>query len=180
MINLLPPKQKEEIVFKEKQKIILVLEILFLVFIISFSLILLSIKFFLSGNLEAEKLILKTKEKEFLLQKNLEDEIKNYNLILSNLNLFYQNQVKITPVLEKIAGLLPSETYLTNLNLSLKDKIVEISISGFSPNREVLFSLKENLEKEKSFKEVYFPPENWIKPTDINFIINFKINEHEK
>ncbi len=85
----------------------------------------------------------------------------------------------LTQVLEKISKLLPSGTYLTNFNLNLPPKKEEfwaqISLSGFSESREVLLSFKENLEKEAEFAEVYFPPENWVKPSDINFTVTFKL-----
>jgi len=177
MINLSPPEQKGELLLREQQNLILILGILFLSFLISLSLILLSIKISFSGDLEIQKMTLKEREKEISFNRELEEKIKNSNLALSNLNSFYQSQFNLTQILEKISGFLPSGTYLTNLNLNLlqTEKGIEISLSGFSKNRENLISFKENLEKDRSFSEIYFPPENWIKPNDINFIVTFKI-----
>jgi Tfp pilus assembly protein PilN len=177
MINLLPPAEKEELLLREQQNLVLILGILFLSFLISLSLILLSIKISLSGDLEIQKMILKEMEKEISLNQELEEKIKNSNQALSNLNSFYQSQSNLTQILEKISGLLPSGTYLTNLNINplQKEKGMQISLSGFCPNREILLSFKENLEKEGSFSEIYFSPENWVKPNDINFNVTFKI-----
>ena len=177
MINLLPPEQKEELLLREQKNLILILGILFLSFLISLSLILLSIKISLSGDLEIQKMTLKDREKEISSNRELEEKIKNSNQVLSNLDSFYQSQFNLTQILEKISRLLPSGTYLTNLNLNplQKEKGIQISLSGFCQNREILLSFKENLEKEGSFSEIYFPPENWIKPNDINFIVTFKL-----
>ena len=177
MINLLPPEQKEELLLRERQNIILILGILFLSFLISLSLILLSIKISFSGDSEIQKIILEERKKEVSFDKELEEKIKNSNQVLSNLNSFYQSQFNLTQILEKISGLLSSGIYLTNLNLNPleKEKEVQVSLSGFSESREILLSLKENLEKEAEFTRVYFPPENWVKPNDINFIVTFKI-----
>ena len=177
MINLLPPEQKEELLLREQKNLILILGILFLSFLISLSLILLSIKISLSGDLEIQKMTLKDKEKEISFNQELEEKIKNSNWVLSNLDSFYQSQFNLTQILEKISGLLPSGTYLTNLNLNplQTEKGIQVSLSGFCPNREILLSFKENLEREGSFSEIYFPPENWLKPKDINFIVTFKL-----
>jgi len=75
---------------------------------------------------------------------------------------------------------LPSNTYLTNFRLStvmLKEKENELSISlsGFSPDRDVLMEFQKNLESEDMFQEVDFPPSNWVKPNDIDFLVSFKV-----
>jgi len=177
MINLLPPEQKRELLLREKQNLILILGILFLSFLLSLSLILLAIKISFSGNLEIQKVTLEEREKEVSSYRELGEKIENSNQALSNLNSFYQSQLNLTQILEKISGLLPSGTYLTNLNFNPfeKEKEIQVSLSGFCQNRETLLSFKENLENEGSFSEIYFSPENWIKPTDINFSVTFKI-----
>ena len=178
MINLLPPKQKGELLLREQQSLILILGILFLSFLLSLSLILLSIKISLSGNLEIQKMTLEEREKEISFNRELEEKIKNSNQVLSDLTSFYQSQFNFTSILEKISGLLPSGTYLTNLNLNLLpiEKGIQISLSGFCQSREILFSFKENLEREGSFSEIYFPPENWVKSSDINFNVTLKVD----
>ena len=83
-------------------------------------------------------------------------------------------------VLEKIFKVLPPEIKLTAF--SWKKSTDQISISGFSPNREVLFSLQKNLEGENQFIDkstISFPPQNWIKSSDIDFSVTFKLIELE-
>jgi len=178
MINLLPIQQKIELLKERRLKLILIIGILFLSFLVSFALILFSIKIYIFKDLEIQKVFLEEKKKELSFNQNLEKEIKDYNLILADLNNFYQRKEKsdLPKILEKIANLLPKNIYLTNLTLrgEGKEKPV-IFLSGFSPNREKLVELKDNLENEKDLSDIYFPPENWMKETNINFNISFKL-----
>ena len=143
MINLLPLQQKEELLEEEKYNLVLTLGILFLIFLISLILILFSIKIFISGETDVQRILLSAEEKRFKESQiqNLEEKINASNQTLSKLNLFYQNQLNLTETLEKISGTLPPGTYLTTLNFNL----AQISLSGFSPTREILLELKENL-----------------------------------
>ena len=173
MINLLPPQYKAELKEEENWKLTVILSILFLIFLVCSALILFSIKISISSQLEVQKVLLLQEEKKFKESQiqNLEEKIAISNQTLLKLNSFYQSQNNLTEILEKISEAIPSSTYLTTLNLNL-DKI---SLSGYSPTREILLEFKKNLEKEKLFEEIYFPPSNWVKPSDIEFSVNFKI-----
>lgn len=173
MINLLPSQYKAELKEEKNWKLILILEILVLIFLTCLALILFSVKIFISGQLEAQKILLLQEEKKFKESQiqSLEEKITVSNQTLSKLNSFYQDQTNLTEILEKISEALPPETYLTTLNLNL----AQISLLGFSPTREILLEFKKNLEQEKLLGEIYFPPSNWVKPTDIDFSVNFKI-----
>jgi Tfp pilus assembly protein PilN len=179
MINLLPPEQKEETFLRERLTLVLILGILFFSFLISLSLILFSTKIALLGNLEVQRTSLEESEREISFNQEIKEIIKNSNLTFSKLDSFYQKRLDLTRVLEKISKLLPPGTYLTNFNFNLSQKKenfrAQISLSGFSESREVLLSFKENMGKEAEFAEVYFPPENWVKPSDINFTVTFKL-----
>ena len=173
MINLLPPQHKRELQREENRKLALILEIIFVAVLLSFALILLSIKIYITGELEVQKILLEQKGLESSSIQELEKEIKFYNLSLSKLNSFYQKNSKRTEILEEISQTLPSNIYLTRLNLSTirfqkglseeeqKEQLL-VSLSGFSPKRETLLEFKENLEKQELFKEIYFPPSNWV------------------
>lgn len=172
MINLLPLEQIEELKQEENLKQVLIWGILILFFLVSLFLILLSIKFFLSGNLEAQKIFLKEKGSSLNLES--EKEIKNLNELLLKMNSFYQEKIDLVPIIEEVSETLPSGIYLTNLNINpISKKEIEVSLSGFCPQRETLLGFITIL-KEK-FSDVSFPPENLLKLIDINFSINFKI-----
>ena len=179
MLNLLPQKEKEELIQEESFKLVLVLGILILIFLICLSLILFSIGISIGGQLAIEKALLSQKETEISHLRDLEKEIKNLNLTFSKLNSFYQKNPNFVKILEITSKTLPPGTYLTsfNFNLPAKDKkyLGEVILNGYSPTREILLEFKKNLEQEELFQEVYFPPANWVEPTDINFTVNFKI-----
>ncbi|HDL75140.1 MAG TPA: hypothetical protein ENH06_02065 [bacterium] len=180
MINLLPPKYKEELKLEERLKILLILSILFFSFLISLTLILFSIHIYIQGEIEAQKIIIKNQEEQSEIFENqkIEQEISLINETILNLNSFYKNQFNFTKTLEKISKNILPGIYLTNISINpiIKENgTLQVSISGFAPFRETLFKFKKNLEKVPEFKELYFPPSNWIDPVNINFNISFKI-----
>jgi len=175
MINLLPPKEKQ-ILLKEKQfREILILETVILIALSFLGLILFLIKTDLKNKISLQETILTQKEQEFKIAKidNLEKEIKSFNQILFKLNSFFQSHFYLTDILKDLANLKPSEIYFTSISFNQKEK--ELSISGFSPDRTTLTEFKKNLAKKENFKEIYFPPSNWIKPKDIEFFVSFKL-----
>jgi Tfp pilus assembly protein PilN len=181
MINLLPPLEKKKTLLESKRRLIIILWILLLFSIFCFILVLLSIKFYIQGQIDSQRIVFSTAEAEFEQSgaQSLHKEINSVNLKLDKLNDFYQNKVYITEILEKISITLPQGLHLNDLSSSAfkinGEYGFKISLSGFASNREVLFDFKENLEKDKSFKEVYFPPINWVKPDDIDFAVTFKV-----
>lgn len=175
MINLLPPKEKQ-ILLKEKQfREILILETVILIALSFLGLILFLIKTDLKNKILLQETILTQKEQEFKIAKidNLEKEIKSFNQTLFKLNSFFQSHFYLTDILKDLANLKPSEIYFTSISFNQKEK--ELSISGFSPDRTTLTEFKKNLAKKENFKEIYFPPSNWIKPKDIEFFVSFKL-----
>lgn len=175
MLNLLPLQQKGELLQEERWKLSLILGILILIFLLFLILFLLSIKFTISSKVQSEKIIRETEEKEFekVEIQNLRGKIVLINQNLAKLVIFYEEQTHLTGILEKISGILAPEMYLTSL--SYQEAISKISLSGFAPTREILFDFQKNLEKE--FKNVDFPPKNWVKPTNIDFQATFEIEK---
>jgi len=178
MINLLPPKEKETLIQEENWKLVSILGIVIISALFSLLLILFSIEIKIASQAESQKILLIQEQKkiETTEMKELQEKISLANRTFSNLNSFYQGQIYFTEILERISKTLPPKTYLTNLSITpLNEKELDIRLSGFSPTWEILLEFKENLEKETTIKEIYFPPSIWIKPTDINFNITFKI-----
>jgi len=175
LTNLLPPKNKTEL-FEEKVKnLIMILGILILLFLFSLTLILFGVQNYISGKVDLEKITmdLEKKKVEESETQNLRAKIISLNKTLSQLNSFYQGQNKLTEVFNKISEILPPQMYLTNFSYQVETH--QISLSGFSPTQEILAQFKKNLEKE--FSDIYFPLQNWIKLTDIDFQTSFKIKK---
>jgi Tfp pilus assembly protein PilN len=180
MINLLSPQNKEILKQEKIWKILMILSIDLLLSLVCFILILVIFYFFILGEIISEKIIYEQREKEISVLKmhELEQNLAAFNEIFSSLDNFYQNRFKASETLVQITKVIPPEIYLTNISINPKKdtkKTIECVISGFAPQRESLLNLKENLEKQANFKEIYFPPADWVKSTDINFTVNFKI-----
>lgn len=181
MINLLPPVEKEELLSEKKKKITIILWLLVLFFLLCLILTLFSVKIYLQIQAESQKTLLDESREEFG-QSGIQDfreEINSINLTLTKLDSFYQQKTYFSEILGRISGILPQGIYLTNFSAVFtteKEENIEISLSGFSPTADSLFEFKGNLEKENDFKDIYFPPSNWVKLIDINFLVTFKIS----
>ncbi len=191
MINLLPPDIKQELLIEKNKKIVVILGILVLVFLLCLILALLSIKFYTQGQVNYYRAVYEIKESQFKNSQaqEIQKQIIGLNQDFLEIDSFYQKQVNLIEVLEKIAQVLPQGVYLNSFSYEKlypvaekdkKDKEKEsfsgrISISGYAPTRDVLFEFKKNLEAEDDFKEFVFPASNWVKATDINFSLGFKI-----
>ena len=182
MINLLPPVEKEELLLEKKKRITIILWLLVLFFLLCLILILFSVKIYLQIQAESQKTLLDEAREEFG-QSEIQDfreEINSVNLTLTKLNSFYQQKTYFSKILERISGILPQGIYLTNFSAVFgaeKGEYIEVSLSGLSPTADSLFEFKGNLEKESDFEDIYFPPSNWVKLIDINFLATFKIKQ---
>lgn len=181
MINLLPPKEKDRIILKEKERLAVIMGFLVLYFIICFLLIILSINFLLDGKLSQQKYSLENL-RHSLKESETEDIQKGFNSFnesVDKLNLFYNQKVYFYNVLLKISDIIPKDAVLDNVSLNIivqeQNSKVLASLSGFIKSRESLFEFKESLEKEQLIKNVSFPPSNWVSQENINFFVSFVI-----
>jgi len=170
MVNLLPPQQKWELRQEEKYKLFLILVISVIVFSVALSLVLLTVKIYISGNLQGNKIVAASSLQE------QEKGIVATNKNLENLDSFYGKSSDFAQFLENISGILPVGIRLTSVSLvSLKDGGFSASLQGFSPTREILLQMKNNLGEKEDFKDINFPVSNWVKPDNVDFIVNFKV-----
>jgi len=171
MINLLPPQQKKELFLKERYKLFLISGISAIVFLIALTLALLAVKVYISGQVQSYRIITASIPDEG------EGKIGEINRGLENLDSFYSKSPDFSEFLEKISSLLPQKTYLTSISLSSnqKDGNFSASLQGFSPTRELLLQIKKNLESESGLRDINFPASNWVKPENIDFSVNFKV-----
>ena len=173
MINLLPPQQKIEILGDRKYGVFLIIGILFLVFWVSFSLLLLSIEIRISSQASSQRIIADSEE-EKLLTEEINSTIKEMELMnrdIAGLKSFYARQASPTALLEKVSRILPSGVYLASFSFTSP----AVSFIGYSPTRDLLYELKKNLEAEPAFENINFPASNWVKQKDINFSVSFRV-----
>lgn len=177
MINLLPPQYREELRLEENFKLVLILGMIFLIFLFSLVLILFSVKVHIQGKTEALKVLLKAEEARLQIAEiqDIQRKIATSNEMILELQSFYEVKTDSINILEKIFQTLPSGVYLTSL--SWQKEAGQVAVFGFAPKRELLFELKNNLETKAEFSDIDFPPQNWIKPADIDFQAFFKIRK---
>lgn len=179
MINLLPSQAKKELEIERKTKIITILGSLFLIFLIFLGILLFSVKIYILSQIESQKTLIDLESGYIDIPqiKELEKNIIETNQKISNLDLFYENQVDLTEVLEKISFLLPLNVYLTNFNYQKEKNL--ITLGGFAEGREDFLEFKKSLEIEKGFGNLYSPISNLVKPTDIDFYITFNLTKEQ-
>lgn len=176
MINLLPPQYKEELIAEETNRLIMILGVLLSLSLFSLVLVLLAINIYLSGEVQSQQIFLESeKEKSEVKEiQDLENQVAIFNKKLSILDDFYNQKISLTEIFNKTIKEIPREIYLHNFSYS-KDAS-QIILSGFAPSRDILFQFKRNLEAD--FQDVYFPPNNWIQSTNIEFSgVSFKISQ---
>jgi Tfp pilus assembly protein PilN len=174
MINLLPLQEKKEMMTRKRLRLALIFEIGLLLFLISGFSALFSVKAYLGGEINAEKINLAQRQKEVDQETvfGFEKDIEELNQKFERVESFYENQVSLAKVLEQIYENLPSGAYLTSFSSSYGSKI---NVAGFIPTQEELLVFKKNLEKIEEFEEIDFPLANWVSAKDVEFYFTFKI-----
>ncbi len=181
MINLLPPKEKEERALERIKKLEVILETAVLVAVICLILILLSVDFYILGESVSRKFILEQAEnqyktQDFLKYKNI---LQTYNKNIVRVDYFYKNEKPFGAVIKEILEIeRPAGVYFYSISLSRNESAnkIEVNISGNSNTRDNLIIFKGNVEKEESVKNSNFSPESWLSPSAINFNLTFGID----
>ncbi|MFH1780649.1 MAG: PilN domain-containing protein [Candidatus Nealsonbacteria bacterium] len=181
MINLLPPAEKNILKKEEKRCLIFIWGVFILFFLIALSLVLFAIKIDLAGKVAGYQTLLDCEWQKSVTSEvqNIEKEINAVNQNLKELDVFYKEQSPVTPLFQKISELIPEEIYLNSMSLSPnqeKKDHFQVSLTGHSQTREALLELKKSLESQPVFQGIYFPPSNWVKPSDINFSASFEMS----
>lgn len=183
MINLLPPEAKNNLSFERIKRLVLTLWMFSMFFIFCFSLVLYSLKNYLDIQKNSYVLLLEEAGNRLLSSefRDLGVKISQASKSLEEILSFYRQKTDFSEILAKLAYLVPKEAVLDGISLSVSETNkgqTEISLTGFASEREVLFSLKRNLEQDRHIQDVYFPPANWVKAKDINFVVSFKVSKN--
>src|SRR3989338_7348676 len=171
MINLLPPKEKEHLLLGKYKKLII------LIFLI---LVLASVKFYILSQAVYQKEVLAGLENKYQTPDFLffKDMIQKYNLSLKTADIFYKKQAYVSGALQTISEIeRPAGLYLTSIAIDRpdQDNKATVTVFGVSDTRDSLILFKSNVEQNSRVKNIYFPPNNWIKSTGVNFYMTFEI-----
>ena len=173
MINLLPQKEKDELLLKRIKNLVLVLGSIVVIALICLIFVLLSIKFYILTEVDSQKFLLQDTQKKYESPDvvNLKNAIQKYNNSLPIIASFYQNEIYLSDVLSGISEIQkPAGLYFTNISLDNQQaKSVKVSISGTSATRESLITFQKSLENQPKIKNILFSPESWINPVKVNF-----------
>ncbi|MCD6500867.1 hypothetical protein J7K42_02520 [bacterium] len=189
VINLLPPTEKKELEIEKIGKKLSLIFIFLFIFLLVLIFILFSLKIYILFQIKYSQDVLENKTRALSSSQfqNFKKIIEKTNQNLSKIKNFYDEQIFLTPLLEKLAVLTPQTIYFTNFSFQkiwheIEKKetgkkeieiLAAINLSGHAATRDDLFFFKKALEKEGKFKDVYFSPTSWVTPTDIDFSLSF-------
>lgn len=106
----------------------------------------------------------------------LKQEIRVINNQMKDFQNLYQNTPLWSDVLEAFARQVPNGVLVTDFSGTLETG--EIEIAGYSPTRELVIELYNNINADKEhFKDINYPLENVAKPTDVEFRYTFYLKE---
>jgi len=189
VINLLPEREKKELEREKIWKKIFVILFFVLIFLGIFILILVPLRIYIASKTESLRVFIEDKQEalkevEF---KKFQETTKEANQILSKVQVFWAQQLLITPIFEQFSSLLPDSIYLTDFSLQKTSKkvgeitkpVAVVNVSGWADTRENLYYFKQKLEKENNFKDIRFSQSSWMKPTDINFSLRFEFIQND-
>ncbi len=181
MINLLPPKEKEELSLEKNKKLAIVLGNVILISLVCLTLVLFSLKFYMLGEVNDQKNILNSTEKKYLTPDIISTKslIQNYNTVLTKIDSFYKKEIYFSDALKTISNIQkPKGVYITKLSIDkIKDvNKVKVSISGSSDTRDNLLIFKNNIERDEKITNVYLPTKSLVKPADVDFSLTFETN----
>ena len=179
MINLLPLQEKKELLAQKNQKLAAVLAYMGLAALACFALILLSLYFYVLTEVAYHREILRSAKNtyqtnDFLSYKNI---ISQSNQALLKLDNFYKKEVRFSGALKTVSDIpKPADLRVTDITMEPGTKnAIKMGIGGVADSRESLLAFKDSIQQQKSVTNVYFPPDNWIKPKDINFYLTLEV-----
>ena len=173
MINLLPQYWKNNLREEEIVKTISILGIVVVAAGFCFIMMLFLVRAFYLTKVAAMDVTVAEKERDAKIfnVESAEKQIIADGKLESKANDFYKSQVRVTELFSKVLGALPPEVSLASFDYSVSN----VTIKGFSASRDALISFKDNLEKDSDFKNVTFPPDNWLQAQDIIFSATFDL-----
>ncbi|MBI4359007.1 MAG: hypothetical protein HY577_00225 [Candidatus Nealsonbacteria bacterium] len=174
MINLLPAQEKKEILIEQRLKLVLIFEIGLLLFLVSSLLTLFSTQIYLQGEINSNEIVIAQREKE-VPATLMQQEIKELNGELEQVESFYERQIYLADVLKDVFQKLPTGSYLTSFSFVRDLGQKKINLVGFVPSREKLLDFKRSLEADSRFDRVDLPPGNWVSATNIDFYLSLEL-----
>jgi len=183
-MNLLPPKEKQILALNQTNKLITILGIVVLISLLYLILILLSIKLYVLSDVKIQQniLTLAQQENEKVNYENLNDSVKKYNSLLSQLDEYYKKELYFSKVLSTTTEIpKPSGLFLNNYSLSRNPAgAIDVAVTGTSDTRDNLILFRKSIEENINIKNPVFSPESWINSTKVDFSLTFSIKKNDE
>ncbi len=180
-INLTPPSQKKQLALEKTGKLVLVLSLVVLVALFCFVLVMLALKFYMLQEIVYQKAALDMTEKHYQNADFLpyKDIISSSNANVQTTNSFYKSQIHVVKALTALFNVAhPADVRFSSVTVEKKEAgVISATISGFAKTREGLQDFKKNLEAEALVEHIYFPPESWVKPNNIDFNLTLDVRQ---
>ncbi len=179
-INLLPKEERQNLSNKKREKLSVVLGMILVISLVAFAMVLLALKFYILQELVVQQSILSD------AQHQNEDPsissytalIKKYNNDLAKADTFYKNQSYTSSILQTMLSINPANSIsIADLSMKKADDNTgfNITISGTADTRDNLILFKDALGENNKIKNVYFSPDSWIKPDNVNFYLTLEV-----
>lgn len=187
MINLLPPFEKITLQEEKNARLAAILGIVAVACLFSLAAILISINVYLQAQAQSQAIISEEASQQFRGSelRGLEQEITALNRSFTNLKEFYERKpYLIADILERVNKVVPKGVSLDEISFSVSQPAeqeksatttAQIFLSGLAVKRSLIFDFKRDLEAQPFFNEVYFPPEDWVKPENARFSVKLKM-----
>ena len=179
MINLLPPKEKRNLLEEERMKLVFVLAVMLLIFSVSLLLSLVLVNVGIKSALDEQQILLDAKQQDYdkTDMEKLKGEIRKNNQLVLGLENFFEEKINMSDFLQKISALLPEAISLRQISISKieKEGNFQVNLSGHANSIDDLIDLRELLKDDPAFGNINFPDSLWAQTADINFNINFTV-----
>jgi len=172
-LNLLPPEEKTSIIERINLLKIIKMGSFSLFFLLIFLLLLASIWWYLSIQLESADSILKSGEAtpQGKALGEFKKEVDQANKLLKSFDSLQTQIINYSFALQKLTEIVPAGINFKSLSISNKD----IKLEGHADTREILVSFKDVLESSQYFEKINSPLSNFLKQKDISFSFSFQI-----
>ncbi len=122
---------------------------------------------------EAEEIQMRFAGKEVT---DIKKQVKVLNAQITDYNQLAVAAPRWSRVLERLAQVAPPGLQVTSFTVDSNKRVA--TITGFSPTRDLVISLYNNLVQDTEyFEAVNYPLENVAKPANINFSYTFTVKE---
>jgi hypothetical protein len=106
----------------------------------------------------------------------VKDKVTTINNVVADFKNFSDTAPKWSQLVKVFVPLVPVGVHITTVTVNTKDK--NMYITGFSPTREMVIQLHDNiLADTQNFSDIDYPLENVSKPTNLSFHFNFLVKD---